>query len=356
MPAVPYAPGQSAAKVHASLRQSLATLEEARQCAVLWFGEVMRRRLYVKLGYSSINQYAMQDLGFSRTRTADFVRLSTRLENLPAVREAVATGDLGYTKAREIVGVATPETQDRWLQAARKPRRELVREVKRAKRAARIDPSQGTLIPETAPVVAPREMPVRFSVDLTPEQEARRAALVERLHKQGGAPADRAELLLDALAALAESGKKSPRGDRPPVQLHVHQCPECGKTEADGRLVGRADRERMACDAAVSTPGQRNTTTIPPRTRRRVLARDRHRCRAPGCDRTRFLEVHHLVPRNRGGSNKPENLVTLCAACHRMWHERRAGAGFIRERSPVYGALITGPAPPPELPLPHPRR
>jgi 5-methylcytosine-specific restriction endonuclease McrA len=56
--------------------------------------------------------------------------------------------------------------------------------------------------------------------------------------------------------------------------------------------------------------------------RRKVLARDRHRCRAPGCGRTRFLEVHHLKPRRRGGTNDPANLIALCVACHTMWHER----------------------------------
>ncbi|MFN2371745.1 MAG: HNH endonuclease [Candidatus Krumholzibacteriia bacterium] len=72
--------------------------------------------------------------------------------------------------------------------------------------------------------------------------------------------------------------------------------------------------------------GHRNAATIAPRVRREVLARDRHRCQGPGCGRTRFLEVHHVVPRERGGTNASANLVTLCAACHRLWHERGAGA------------------------------
>jgi 5-methylcytosine-specific restriction endonuclease McrA len=54
-----------------------------------------------------------------------------------------------------------------------------------------------------------------------------------------------------------------------------------------------------------------------------VLARDRHRCQGPGCGRTRFLEIHHKRPRAEGGTNDAANLVTLCAACHRWWHERR---------------------------------
>ena len=80
----------------------------------------------------------------------------------------------------------------------------VVDEVQKVKRAARVDPAQGELLPSMPPVVAPRELPVRFQVDLTPEQEARRSALVERLHKMGGVPSDRAELILEALAVLVE--------------------------------------------------------------------------------------------------------------------------------------------------------
>jgi 5-methylcytosine-specific restriction endonuclease McrA len=333
MPAVPFVSNQPAAKVHSSLRSSLKTMNQAHKCAVLWFAEIMRRRLYRELGYSSINQYAMKGLGFSKTRTGDFIRLGRQLDQLPAVREALTSGELGYTKAREIVSVATPETQDGWLEAAKGTRKELVHEVKKANRAAKVVPGQTELLPAEPTVVSPKELPVRFQMDLTPEQEARRAALVERLHKLGGVPNDRAELMLEALAALVESREKAPRGalaGRPPVQIHVHDHGDrmTIQTETGPRDLSPAETERMRCDAAVCRHGERNTTTIAPRVRREVLARDQHRCQAPGCDRTRFLEVHHKVPRQLGGDNQPENLVTLCGACHRLWHERKAGPPF----------------------------
>ena len=34
------------------------------------------------------------------------------------------------------------------------------------------------------------------------------------------------------------------------------------------------------------------------------------------------MHLHHLVPRAHGGGHDPENLVTLCGACHRLWHEQ----------------------------------
>ncbi len=334
MSAIAYILDQPAAKVHVSLQRSLAAMDNAHQCSVLWFGEVMRQKLYLDLGHSSINQYAIQELDFSTSKAGDFIRLANKLDNLPAVREAVASGELGYTKAREIVSVATPETQDTWLKAAKGTRKDLVREVKKAKRAAKVDPGQGELLPSSPPVVAPRELPVRFQVDLSPEQEARRSALVERLHKLGGVPADRGELMLEGLAALVEikEAETTPRGvvaSRPPVQIHVHENAKTGRmtvqTNTGERELSRAESERIRCDAAVCKQGGRNTTTIPPRVRREVLARDQHRCQAPGCGRTRFLEVHHIKPRNHGGGNLEENLVTLCASCHRLYHERGGG-------------------------------
>ena len=205
MSAISYIPDQPADQVHASLRNSLAALEDAHKCAVLWFGEIMRRKLFRDMGHSSINQYAIQELGFSISKTNDFIRLARQLDKLPAVREAIASGELGYTKARELVSVATPETQDTWLKAAKGTRKELIHEVKKAKRAAKVDPGQGELLPSSPPGVAPKEMPVHFRVELTPEQEARRSAMVERLHKLGGVPSDRAELMLEGLAALLET-------------------------------------------------------------------------------------------------------------------------------------------------------
>ncbi len=329
MTAVPFEIRQPAAQVHASLRRSLQAMERAQQCAVLWFAEIQRRHLYRELGHASINLYAMKELGFSKSRTRDFIRLAGQLDKLPAVKQALAAGDIGYTKAREIVSVATPKTQDKWLRAAKGPRKDLVREVKRVRQAAKVDTGQTELLPGMPTVVAPQELPVRFQVDLTPEQEARRAALVERLHELGAAASDRAELMLDALAALVETKENPKRGPRGPhVQIHVHE--EAGRmtvqTRSGERELSRAETERLGCDAAVCRQGDRNTTTIPPRIRREVLARDRHRCRTPGCERIHFLEVHHVVPRSKGGSNTPENLTTLCGSCHRLVHEKGVAA------------------------------
>ena len=39
-------------------------------------------------------------------------------------------------------------------------------------------------------------------------------------------------------------------------------------------------------------------------------------CRAPAEEFDRGLDVHHIWPRQDGGSDKPHNLVALCRSCH----------------------------------------
>ena len=79
--------------------------------------------------------------------------------------------------------VYSHDLYDGFAQEVRTKMDELVEEVKRVKQAARSNSDQGELLPGRAPVVPPETLPVRFQLDLTPEQEARRAALVERLVK-----------------------------------------------------------------------------------------------------------------------------------------------------------------------------
>jgi len=345
-----FTPGQPAAEADHSLKHALATEEKACKCAVLWFAEIFERKLYRELGNSSMQQYARLALGFSETRTGDFMRLARKLKKLPAVKAALP--EIGYTKAREIIKVASPRTELAWIDRARShSRRELAVQVKRVMNKARqpaaalFDPAKpiagpsSTNPPSTSPS-HPEEVPVRVGVEFTPEQFARWEMLMEKLQKMG-VSGDRAEILIDALAGKLEevtsnstvgSANTTPRGAVPLMQVHIHQCPDCGRTEVGGRPLSRADRERIACDAAVSVPGRRNTTTIPPRTRRQVLARDRHKCTAPGCNHTRFLEVHHLKSRSQGGPNEPDNLMTLCSACHRLWHEKGGCPGIAEER------------------------
>ena len=53
---------------------------------------------------------------------------------------------------------------------------------------------------------------------------------------------------------------------------------------------------------------------LPQPLRQAVLARDGHRCTR--CGSTDALEVDHIQPQSRGGSDDPRNLRVLCRDCH----------------------------------------
>lgn len=59
------------------------------------------------------------------------------------------------------------------------------------------------------------------------------------------------------------------------------------------------------------------------RLRTAVVERDRGACQDCGRDLGRlpkwYTEVHHIVPRVRGGGDHPTNLKTLCVECHRKY-------------------------------------
>ena len=52
--------------------------------------------------------------------------------------------------------------------------------------------------------------------------------------------------------------------------------------------------------------------------RREVYERDGWRCAL--CDSTDGIQIHHVEPRSQGGSDFPENLITLCWRCHAEAH------------------------------------
>lgn len=66
-------------------------------------------------------------------------------------------------------------------------------------------------------------------------------------------------------------------------------------------------------------PGERLDPRAWEVVRKAVLDRDGYICQGCAAD-DRPLEVHHIVPIQRGGSNEMSNLNTLCDRCHKRIH------------------------------------
>ena len=58
-----------------------------------------------------------------------------------------------------------------------------------------------------------------------------------------------------------------------------------------------------------------NRTYIPAHIRKLIFIRDNYCC--VKCGSKKNLEIHHIVPLAKGGSNRLENLQLLCRVCNR---------------------------------------
>lgn len=63
------------------------------------------------------------------------------------------------------------------------------------------------------------------------------------------------------------------------------------------------------------------SANIPNIIRKQVYRRDGYRCAL--CDSQQGLQIHHVVSRGQGGTNYPQNLITLCWRCHAVAHGTR---------------------------------
>ncbi|MBT3317521.1 HNH endonuclease [bacterium] len=292
-------------------------MQKYEQSALLIFAEIMHKKLYQNLGYSSMLNYAMDALEFCQSKAYYYINMSNKLEVLPATKKAIAKGEIEWTKVKEVTRVATPETEVQWLVEAKKSsRREFIEKIKQARQIAIYESKQQPGLIDV-PALPKAEPKISKSLSFSVEQMERFNVLIEKLRKNGETGTNE-ELLLKALELM--TSENSIRMESvPSTQIVIRHCHECEKAETGAGEVSQDDLEKAYCDAQVLENG-RNRATIKPSTRREVLSRDNHTCQGQGCSSKRYLEVHHKIPRAMGGSNEASNLITLCGACHRLVH------------------------------------
>lgn len=70
--------------------------------------------------------------------------------------------------------------------------------------------------------------------------------------------------------------------------------------------------------------------------RKFIYRRDGWQCAL--CSSTQYLQIHHIEPRGKFGSNDRHNLITLCSKCHAEAHGVKGDYGM--DADEVYQACI----------------
>ena len=113
-----FRPGQPARKVDFQLKSALEIKDRAHQCSLDWFGEILNRKLFLELGFGSVNQYAKKELGFSQSKIGHYISLTRKLQKLPLLKSSLSKGELGYTVARVVADVADSGNEQDWVDFA----------------------------------------------------------------------------------------------------------------------------------------------------------------------------------------------------------------------------------------------
>src|SRR5687768_6968654 len=284
-------------------------------------------RLHAFYGCATFFEYLERRLGYAPHTARERMRVSRALVTLPHTATELARGAVSFSIARELTRVATPDTEQEWLaKVANKNVRQVEDMVAGHKLGDRPDDP-----------VDPDLRMRRLGLDVAPQGYALWRQARSVLAGLRGAEISDADLLETLCRAFIQPGSGA---DGPAHLIAYKQCEQCKRVTQNGAGraidVAPAVFERAACDARVlgsldAESPERATTTVTPRLREQVFARDGFRCCVPGCRSARNLEVHHIEPQCLGGSHALWNLMLLCGGHHDAHHD---GLLIITGRAP----------------------
>jgi hypothetical protein len=351
-------------ELEAEIARTCGLLNATTGHLVALLDRVLETGIWQVAGVHSPTQWVSWKCGVSPARAKSLLAMARRRSELPETSAAHEAGELCEDQVAVIARHA-PAGVD--AQVAELAQSATVTQLRRvlgsypfAEEPVTPDPDDQPkpADPPPAPAEEPRSVTFgqtgsgswRLSAELPPDEgalveRALTAARDELFHAGEGDPVPRtlpdrsptpnsvswADAFLSmAERSLGQHAAQRPHHERHMVLLHVD-------IESDGETGGHLHlgpglseglRRFVSCDVRIrpvleaggkAVSVGRAFRTVPERTRVVIEERDR-RCRVPGCDRSRWLHVHHIEHWEDGGTTDTPNLLTLCRRHHRLHH------------------------------------
>ena len=339
-----------AARLEGEIAEVCGVVNAATGRLVCLLGQVLETGSWEGAGIRSPEQWVAWKCGVGSGRARSLVTMARRLGDLPQTRAAFEAGELAEDQVAVVSRYAPASIDAEVVELARQA---TVGQLRRALGSYRFAEPPKPAEPVAEPAVEAREVVFGHDLDgswrLSAVLPSDEGAIVERALTEA-----RQSLFLaddkprvswaDALVATADRSLSAAAADRPhrdrhTVLVHVGPTPAGGGVGIGGHLhlgppLADGVRRFLSCDsrvrAVIDAGGKpvsvgRSSRTVPERTRIVVEERDRG-CRVPGCERTRWLHVHHIQHWEDGGGTDTANLLALCAFHHRLHH--RGGLGI----------------------------
>src|SRR5258705_9998995 len=247
--------------------------------------------IWESFGYTTMLAYTEAELGYGPHTAGERLRVAHALRELPAIAARLEAGELHHSAVRELTRVATSETEDAWLEVASGKNLRQIEQLVSGHREGDLpdDDRDPELELESFFMMAPASV----------------KALFRQAHKHLDAQTGERLEPYQALEILCRGGLQGvisaeDGSAKPPAQVAYTVCRDCKRAPQDGSGIevdiDDATLARVLCDATFIGPvdrasTERITSSVTPRVRKQVLARDHHRCSVPGCRNARFVEL-----------------------------------------------------------------
>jgi len=259
-------------------------------------------KLYLELGYSSLFEYLNLGQGISAATVSNLITVARKSVEIPAMKEAIDSGEVGLAKLRKVSSVITSENKSEWIEKSKKLScRELEKEVAKV----------STYKPRRDFWQRINADYFRLSIDTTEDFKA----LAERAQDVFSKKCQSNKTLTEVFEwALNEALTKHD----PVIKA------ERAKAKVKSVTVKVASISKS--DSANQSVTDKKRKHIPQHILNQVVLRDKGQCsfqkHGRRCNHRRHLDIHHIEPVKDGGQNTVENLATLCEMHHIYLHHQ----------------------------------
>lgn len=327
-------------------------------------------------GVRSPQQWLCWQLGISHGESQRLIALAQARQTHPAVSAMFGAGQLSTTQAA--IATSVDPTRDReaaeLVTSCTIPQLRLFvramhhadtdHQQRPAPTAPPVDPTEPPTAPAAPPAAAPtplanRSSSLEFWLDdegwlsgrfqLDPESGrivdgALRRAREQLFHERRqatdpgldqrvtGRRVGWADALVEIARQSLDNEETPARRERFRINLFLDPDADLPASWSDRTAVPQCLLDKLTChgtlvptfvQAGKPVSVGRALRIVPDRARRLVLYRDGHHCRIPWCQRTRWLDAHHLVHWANGGATDTDNLIAVCDTCHHAIHQGR---------------------------------
>jgi len=307
--------------------ETIVSIELASTLKVLHFiNDLDRRKSFLELGYSSVLDYCVRKLGYSRSGAGRRIQAARCAHRHPEVFGLLRARELSVGTAALIEGILSDDNKDEILRRIRgATHREIERVVSEYRPPVALrDRFHFVQVPVPAPRNADAEFFARMCRRSLPEEW--RQPMQEKVYVQFLADEEFMKLFEEVRNLMPDGGEQNIadvmrrvlaeyRDRHSPVARHARREAKNGSA--------RLESQRWECNSTQSRH-------IPDEVRDMVFVRDGGQCSFVAADGTRCqcrknLQLDHIKPFAAGGTHHPENLRLLCGAHNRLAAEHVLG-------------------------------